>query len=415
MQAGWRAAALTSLMVLLSEAHASEFAAELIECVPAPGQFINDPSFNDPYEALGPPAGNGGTSGAGNVSLMSLGGFGGSIVLRFDHTVLDDPNNYLGLDFIVFGNAFWASGDPQRRFAELGHVEVMRDVNGDGLAGTSPQERWYLIPGSLLADGNSYRLQTWDEVPGDPYPPANIGWFPWFGEWPYLPEGPCVIPLDEFGRYTTGAYELPAPYDPNDPSGWSAIVPNPNLLDGDPNNDDVEGLYGYADYSPTLRLGDLDADAAVEDPNIAPEEFFTVPDNPFRVGITPGSGGGDAFDIAWAVDPSTWQPANLAGIDFVRITCGIDAIQGVLGEMSPEIDAVGDVRGVFCPGDIDRDADVDLVDLVELRNRLGVADPDVPFSIYGDLVLDGVRGEEARHDERDLVKLRADYLGAVCE
>ena len=119
--------------------------------------------------------------------------------------------------------------------------------------------------------------------------------------------------------------------------------------------------------------------------------------------------GGDAFDIAWAVDPITWQPAELAGFDFLRLTSALDVVLGVMGESSPEIDAVADVRPVACPGDIDRDNDVDLVDLIELRNRLGIEDPQDGFTIPGDLEMDAVL------DVQDLVRQRAMYLGMTCD
>jgi hypothetical protein len=398
-------AALVALAPLA--AAADEFAAEVIECVPGPGQFINDATFYEPAETLGAPSG-GGTGAPGNSSVMSLGGFGGSIVLRFAQTVTDDPGNYLGLDFIVYSNAFWTSGDPQRTWAEPAHVEIMPDVNGDGVPGNAPGEQWYLIPGSLLDDASTWREQTWDDVLGDPYPPANTDWFPWLDAYPYAPGGPCVIPIDEFGRYTTDAYELPVTiYD--DPGEYIGIVTNPNATDDDPDNDHLEGHYGYAEMSPTLILGDLDADNVVDDPDMTAAEFYTVPDNPFRVGVTPGSGGGDALDIAWAVDPTTWQPAGLTGFDFLRLTSALDVVLGVMGEASPEIDAVANVRPVACPGDLDCDDDVDLVDLIELRNRLGIEDPQEGFTIPGDLEMDAVL------DVQDLVRQRATYLGLTCD
>ena len=78
------------LAVLPPAADASDFAGQVMECVLAPGQWVNDAAFNEPAETLEAPSG-GGTSSPGNSSIMSLGGFGGSIVLRFDDTVIDDP------------------------------------------------------------------------------------------------------------------------------------------------------------------------------------------------------------------------------------------------------------------------------------------------------------------------------------
>ena len=57
----------------------------------APGQWVNDARFNDPAAALGAPF-PGGLAEPDEVALVSLGGFGGSIILAFDHTVVDDPH-----------------------------------------------------------------------------------------------------------------------------------------------------------------------------------------------------------------------------------------------------------------------------------------------------------------------------------
>ena len=122
--------------------------------------------------------------------------------------------------------------------------------------------------------------------------------------------------------WTTEAFGLPA-----DPFG-SPVVTNPSLDPG------VEGIFGYAEYSPTLLLGDLNADHVVDDQTILPEEFYTVPDDPLEVGMTPGSGGGDAFDIAWAIDPATGKSANLPGFDFIRITSAVNVAFVALGEKS---------------------------------------------------------------------------------
>ena len=91
-----------------------------------------------------------------------------------------------------------------------------------------------------------------------------------------------------------------------------------------------------------------------------PELFYTVPDDPFTVGIDAGASGGDAFDISWAVDPLTWLPANIQSFRYIRLTTAVDIRQlGVLGEISAEIDAVADARSY---GDINGDGQVDYTD-----------------------------------------------------
>ena len=335
---------LAFLLVVLADGVMAEtpFATRVVDYAPAPGQWVNDFRFNDPSAALGQPF-PGGLPSPDESSLVSLGGFGGSITLAFDHTILDDPLNSFGMDAIVFSNAFWVAGNPNDHWAECATIEISLDVNRNGLA----DDRWYLIPGSHINDlWGQFTSVTWDsDVNDDTYPPPYTSW----------------IPPGFSGVWTTSGYLLPL-----DVFGVP-LVTNPS---SDPA---VEGIFGYAEYSPTLLLGDLDADNAVDDPNILPEEFYTVPDDPLAVGITPGSGGGDAFDIAWAIDPATGKSANLPGFDFIRITTAVNVVLGVIGEMSAEIDAVADAApDPF--GDFDDDGDIDLVDVAALQNCFGVAD-----------------------------------------
>ena len=301
-----------------AEVVGSPFAVSVLEFKPAPGQFVNVTEFNDPGAALGSPQG-GGTSAADNTSVVSLGGFGGSITLGFDHTVEDDPFNPFGMDAIVFGNAFFLGGDRDRHWAECATIEISLDVNCNGLA----DDPWYLIPGSHIADpAGQFFVQTWDDNIADgTFPPSTASW----------------IPPGESGEWTTEGYLLP-----QELFGQLPVV-NPE------STGDAEGIFGYAEYSPTLILGDTDADDVVDDATITPEVFYTAPDDPTTTGITLGSGGGDAFDIAWAIDPLTGLPAGISGFDFIRITNGVNAIVGILGELSPEIEAVADVTAIVPP------------------------------------------------------------------
>ncbi len=302
-----------------------DFAVRVIDYSPAPGQFVNNPAFNDPTRALGPPVG-GGTINPDNSKLVTLGGFGGSITLAFDHTILDDAHHPFGMDAIVFGNATWVGGDPNRRFAECAVIEISRDANGNGI----PDDPWYVIPGSHLGNPSSrFFTQTWDDATNDPtFPPSNPLW----------------LPPGRHGTWTTSGYLLP-----DDPFALGPVLANPNGPGAT-----VEGVFGYADCSPVLILGDTVGDNTVHDGTLTPGRFYTVPDDPLAVGVTPGSGGGDAFDIASAVDPVTGQPAHLAGFDFIRITTAVDHVDPIFGEVSAEIGGVGAVRNAY-RADFNRD------------------------------------------------------------
>ncbi len=330
----------------------SSFATRIVEYRPAPGQFVNAAQYRDPSRALGPPTG-GGTIGPDNTGVVTLGGFGGSITLGFDRPILDHACNPMGLDFIVFGNASYVSGNPNRRFAECAIVEVSRDDNHNGLA----DDAWYLIPGSHLAAPFPQHVFTvaWDNDTSDPaLPPALASWLP--------PGTPAFPPAQS---WQTSTFRLP-------PSvfGVNAVLVNPYGPDAAD-----EGVWGYADHTPTLLLGDMDGDNAVDNAGISPDGFYTVPDDPRAVGISPGSGGGDGFDIAWAVDPATGAGAGLDRVDFVRITNPVHALLGPVGEWSAEIDAVAIVRPSGHPADFDGNGVVGVPDIFAFLSAWFAADP----------------------------------------
>ena len=311
--------------------------------LPSPSQFTNDAYYDDANKALGTPTG-GGTLTPDNSSVVSLGGFGGQMVLAFDHDVEDNPANPMGLDAIIFSNAGWVWGDPNYHWTEPATIEIMPELNGNSTPGDDPNEKWYLILGSDINDTSTYRTENWTR--GMSLPPFVS--YPGYTGWP--------------DQYDTAAYELLWNYQTL--SGTDGIVVNPNHLDGDPNNNNKEGHWGYAEYTPTLKIGDRDADNDNEgfgDANdLPPELFYTNPDNPLTVGISPGTGGGDAFDIKWAVDQDTWQLAHLKSFRYIRLTCAVDLWEPAFGEISSEIDSVADIRPT---GDLNGNGDVNFTDL----------------------------------------------------
>ena len=233
------------------------------------------PGFTDPLKALGAPAG-GGTLAQNNGKAYCIGEPGGApgsyIILKFNTPVLNDPNNPMGIDFVVHGNAFWVGGVPTRRWAEAALIEISEDVNGNGLA----DDPWYVIPGS-----------------------RNVS-----------------------------ASVLPA----------GIANPSPALAGNvlNPNTDGKEYDWGYSDMSPTIRPY---------------QDNYLRPDDPLKVGLTPYSGGGDAFDISWAVKQDG-TPANLTRFHFIRISAFINGTAAGFGTVSPEVSAVVDIDPL-----IDTDSD----------------------------------------------------------
>lgn len=256
-----------------------------------------NPGFNTPEKMLGEPTG-GGTLTPNNSGLHSIGRPGAApgsyVLLKFNTPVTDDPLNPMGLDFIVYGNSTWAGGNPLRKWAEPGLVEISEDVNGNGV----PDDPWYVIPGSRGLNRS-------------------------------------VLP---------GGISNPSP-------ALAGTVFNTNT-------DGKERDWGYCDMTPTQRKY-LDN--------------YVRPDDPFTVGLTPRSGGGDAFDIKWAVPvDGTGNPDGISRFHFIRISAFINMADGTFGYVTPEIDAVADVAP-----DVDTDGD-GILD--EYETRVAGTDPLRPES-----------------------------------
>lgn len=112
---------------IVREGGSSAFVTTLFEYVPAPGQFLN--------KAPGNLASANAILGNKN-SMVTLGAWGGYIVLGFDHTVMNKPDT---VDIQVYGNAF-------TNWSEPGIVYVMQDDNGNG----KPDDTWYELKGSAF-------------------------------------------------------------------------------------------------------------------------------------------------------------------------------------------------------------------------------------------------------------------------
>ena len=109
-------------------------ATKVYEYTPAPGQFINEPKMGFDGKQTTAEAAARYAEGRLEKGLdISLGGFGGYIVVGFDHNVLNFPQ----YDFAVMTNAFDGSSEPAV-------VWVMKDENGNGL----PDDTWYELAGS---------------------------------------------------------------------------------------------------------------------------------------------------------------------------------------------------------------------------------------------------------------------------
>ncbi len=249
--------------------------------------------FTNPSEVLGAPLGFSASLPA-QRGIYSIGTPGtpqeSYIVVKFNTPVRDDPENPMGLDCIVYSNAFWVGGDMKRKFVEPGLIEILRDANGNGL----PDDKWYVIPGS-----------------------RNLN-------------------RDIFPQGLTS----------NNPPFAGIITTSTN----------EEVLWGYVDVNPTMPPY---------------KDNYLKPDNPFTIGIDLGTGGGDVFDIAWAVDENG-NLANINEFNFLRISTIPNILDPAYGYYTTEIMAVADVAPNI---DTDNDGVLD-----EYETRVAGTDPSRPES-----------------------------------
>lgn len=144
-------------------ASSSPYSTKVFEFLPAPGQFVNERYTAYTMEEANKYAEE--RLKPGN-QYVSLGGFGGYIVVGFDHSI----KNTGTWDFAIFGNSFKGSSEP-------GIVWVMQDENGNGL----PDDNWYELKGSET--GKPGTVQDYEVTYYRPsVPKSNTLWTDNFGK-----------------------------------------------------------------------------------------------------------------------------------------------------------------------------------------------------------------------------------------
>lgn len=257
----------------------------VFEFFPAPGQFTNalpEATVKDTDETMRKKAETALTTG----SLVSLGGFGGYIVMGFDHTIINKEGN----DFIVLGNAF-------SNWAEPGIIMVSSDVNNNGKA----DDEWYEIAGSehnKPTTIKNYELTYYQPKiePENPSEPNYIRWTDNQGQTGYISKNTYhsnpFYPTWKGTSITLKGTFLKANL--FDKSGTGTYWVNPAYD------------WGYAD-----NWSNTDEKAQI--------------------------------DISWAVDKKG-NPAKLQGINFIKVYNSNRAEGGWLGEVSTEVSGFKDLN-----------------------------------------------------------------------
>ena len=251
--------------------------------LPAPGQFINENYTATTMDEACAYA----LKRMRDDLYVSLGGFGGSLVVGFDHSIANDGDYNFAVKNNVYSN-----------YSEPGIVWVMQDENGDGL----PNDTWYELKGSDYGlPGTVQDYAVTYQRPSEPAMPVY---------WTDNRGGSGRI--DYLKAYHKQDYYYPA---------W--VKEDTYTLRGtrlEAHNYDQSGTGTYW-INPDYGWGYADNYSLVD---MIPER---------ATGITAGC---NHFKIADAVT-FDGQPANLQYIDFVKIQTGLNAKSGWLGELSTEV------------------------------------------------------------------------------
>lgn len=269
----------------------SAYATKVFEYLPAPGQFINTSIAMS--EAQNNILGN------NNSYMISLGGWGGYVIVGFDQPIVNNPQNPYGVDFTIDGNAF-------AKWSEPAAVMVMKDLNGNGIPDDG---EWYELAGSEYYSSHTIKNMT----------------------------------MTYYNPKYDKAYTVPFSTD-KDVQG--AILSNrfhnqsyyPDPFDFNINIDSVSFTGTYTRY--LLDKSAVGLITAVRPPLFGYTDSkpngpsVLKPENPYNSNI------GNGFDLGWAVDKNG-NAVDLDTIHFVKIYSTVQEDGGWLGEMSPEIVRIG--------------------------------------------------------------------------
>ena len=247
-----------------------------------PGQHASIVTTSESNNFIGEPWADG-------KSFVHLGGWGGYIVAGFDHTV----KNRDGYDFAVYAQP-GASSEP-------GVVYVMKDINGNG----KPDDGdWLQLKGSEYSN-----IETIHNYEVTYYKPADSGNVTWKDNQGNSGE---LVP-----NYGTGSW------------WWS----------------------GYGDKTEVTFDGERLPNAYVNTSTDSSTENWALRDSLFTWGYAETYNNQDydttlkanQFDISNAVN-ADGSPANLDGIDFIKVQSSVFQIAGWLNEVSTEVSGAVDLN-----------------------------------------------------------------------
>lgn len=265
---------------------------------PAPGQFVNDlPNWaSGVTEAQMIARAEDGVNGNG---LVSLGSFGGYIVMSLNHAIMNVPGQ---ANFRVLGNGFAS-------WSESGIIEVAVDANENGL----PDDEWFEIAGSEYNKPSTIKdYEITYYKPDEEKVPVTHPHFPYASDLEYI-------------RWT-------------DNKGGSGYV--------------LKNSFHNQSYFPQWKgnsitfKGTKIANDKIKNNSDDPESPYWTSEA-FEFGYAdnlPNTEEGSAIKLDWAVSKKTGKPVKLSGVHFVRVHTGLLADIGWLGELSTEVSGLEDLN-----------------------------------------------------------------------
>lgn len=298
---------------------ATAYITKVFDFMPAVGQFTNElPKYvdGDTQETMNTKVLN--AIGNNKRGMITLGGFGGYVVVGFDHTIQNVSGKR---DFRVLANAFYANANPDPNAPEGGSCEpgvimVAYDANGNGVP---DDNEWYEIGGSAHEDPTK---ELW-------YEKARANG-------------------NDVNLYRN--YEITYYKPDSEPSTAEEKEKYIRWEDNQGNSGyKVKNIYHNQPYYPQWATGNKLTFKGTCLPQNGVDEsgagsYFVL--YKFRYGYADNETNikdESAIDIDWAVN-SKGQKVHLPGVDFIKIYTGVNQENGWLGECSTEVTSVEDLH-----------------------------------------------------------------------
>ena len=275
--------------------------------------------------------------------MVTLGGYGGYIIMAFDHPVV----NMHTWDFDILGNAFYSDRMVSGGSCEPGIVMVGVDSDGDGVP--SDGDKWYELAGcdyNHPKTQHDYSITYYRPDENKPRTPSTSD--PFLVDTTYIRWTSNDLNPDSTSGYMSRNQYHMQPYWPlwlrdEETMAFTGAKLRNNAEDIGGNGSNAYFVqynlpWGYADNLPNHP----DHQPGVE-------------------GFNPG------FKIDWAVDDQG-RHVNLTHIDFIKVYNAINQYCGWIGETSTEIAGGVDFHPDAAlphvlPGDVNEDGEVTVSDV----------------------------------------------------